>query len=177
MPAPCWNRMLLRPCWTRPSCQCHDCLGPARAAQGYWAITNSNILCPMSGQSPALPHCHSLPLAMSLMRLPREHCTIINYIIIITVIAWGCPQPGCPCCHLPPSTQRHQGAASPAARAPTRPSTSQQPCSPWRCQQSQGGTEGISLPRPTQALLSPCLPTSLFLKSCTSPTKSRAGRE
>lgn len=108
IPLPCCNRMLLRPCWIRPFCQCHDSLGPARAAQRCWGITNSNILCPMSCQSPALPHCHSLPLAISLMRLPREHCTIINYIIII---AWGCPQPRCPCCHLLPSTRLPSGSS------------------------------------------------------------------
>lgn len=128
----------------------------------------------MSCQSPALPHCHSLPLAMSLMRLPREHCTIIN-IIVIFVIAWGCPQPGCPCCHLPqlppaPAPDCHQGAARPAARAPNRASTSQlpgapkqeQPCSCWRCQQSEGGQKGFlsqGLPRPC------CLPASLHPSS------------
>lgn len=161
--------MLLRPCWTRPSCQCHDCLGPARAAQGCWGITNSNILCPMSCQSPALPHCHSLPLAMSLMKLPREHCTIINYIIII-ITAWGCPQQRCPCCHLLLSTQlpsgssqscsqgTHQAQHLPAPRG-TQPGAALQPL---EVSAEPGGTEGISLQRPAPAL---CLPASLHPSS------------
>lgn len=159
--------MLLRPCWTRPSCQYLNCLGPA---QGCWGITNSNMLCPMSCQSPALPHCHSLPLAMSLTKLPRKHCTIINYIIIIIIIAWGYPQPRCSAAICPPAPDCHQSPASPAARAPTRPSTphlpgapkQEQTCSSWKCQQSQGGQKGFlsqGLPR------SCCLPTSLHPSS------------
>lgn len=173
--------MLLRPCQTRPSCQYLNCLGPAQAC---WGITNSNMLCPMSCQSPALPHCHSLPLAMSLMKLPREHCTIINYIIII-IIAWGCPQPRCSCCHLSPSTQLRSGSSQSCSQGTHQ---AQHHPAPWGTQAGAdlqllevsaepGGTEGISLPRPAQVLLSRCLPTSLFLKSCTSPTKSRARRE
>lgn len=174
MPAPCWHRMLLRPCWTGPSCQCHDCLGAARAAQGYWAITNSNILCPMSCQSPALPHCHSLPLAMSLMRLPREHCTIINYIIIIFVIAWGCPQLGCPCCHLPLSTQlpsgcsqscsqgTHQAQHLPAALQPLEVSAEPEPGGGQKGFLSQGLSRPCCLSaslRPSSSNLAPVQPS------------------
>lgn len=85
-----------------------------------------NTLYPMSCQNPALPHCHGLPLATSLMRLPREHCIIIiTYFIIIT--AWGCPCPRGPLATCPPPCSMPapapvgqcdccQGPASPAAR-------------------------------------------------------------
>lgn len=35
------------------------------------------------------------------MRLPSKHC-VVTYIIIIIIIAWGCPCPRNPHCHLPP---------------------------------------------------------------------------
>lgn len=216
VPVPCCDTMVLRPCWMgipprpRPP-QGQDphqglvpeplvirmllphsqVLGQHRDAG---ASPPPNTLYPMRCQNPALPHCHGLPLATSLMRLPREHCVIITYFIIIT--AWGCPCPRGPLATCPP--QRRQPlrpwASVTAARAqpalqpgvPARTSTSQvlgapkqeQPCrfqKVWRCQRGSGDRRDL----PPKACPGTAVPLPLcpsFPKSCSSPTKFRAWR-
>lgn len=134
----------------------------------------------MRCQSPALPHCHGLLLATSLMRLPREHCIVITYIIII-ILAWGCLRHRGPCCCLPPAP------ASPAARGihqcqhllTPRAPKQDKPCNPEGVRRSgevsrAGGRRDLPY-RPAWVLLFP--PASLhpfFPKFSTSPTEFRA---
>lgn len=61
---------------------------PSPAKPDPGAAPPQNISCPMRCQSPALPHCHSFPLATR-----REHCIIITCVIVIISIIWGCPCP------------------------------------------------------------------------------------
>lgn len=163
----------------------HHQPGPG-AAQGCCGSSTTKHLCPMRCQSPALPHCYGLPLAMSLMRLPREHCVIITYVIII--IIWGCPRPGSTHCspHPQPRQPQHLGTSLTAARVqprvPIRARTS-----PGQSRRSSpaapGGARGLRGQKgpPSQGLPGSCSPPASlhpsFPKSCTSPTEFRAWGE
>lgn len=109
---------------------------------------------------------------------------IISDIIIIIIIAWGCPQPRCPRCHLPPSCATPStGLPSGSSQFCSQGTHQAQHLSAHPSRSSPAGPGGVS--RATgdrrdfspKTLLSLCLSTSLLLKSCTSPTKSRARRE
>lgn len=64
------------------------------------------------------------------MRLPSKHCVITYIIIIIIIIAWGCPCPRNPHCHLPPQSRQPQWLGPVAAARLGGPAASLQT---WRC--------------------------------------------
>lgn len=202
---PCWDKMVLSPCCMRPLSpkaeipqglvpeplvirmlpSLRNQPGPG-AAQGCWGITTTKYPVPNEVPEPSITSPPQPPIGHELDEVPREHCVIITYIIII---AWGCPHPRGPYCRLPPSLTSPWGPVRllPGPSQPCGPGCPPQPAPPGspgnpgrgspaapggvRRSGGQKGPLSQGLPGPCHPFASP---HPSFPRSCISPTEFRA---